>query len=218
MIMTATATARQRVKPTPIKRERVRDIPPTKAEQINRAANRNSLGHFGQGNKIWRFVSPGCPRIFKSPEELWTRACAYFEWQSDNPFKEQRIASERGEPVHVQVDKLVPFTLDALQLYLNITDACWYDYANNRSEFASVCGQIMKVIRSQKFNGAAAGFFNHAIIARDLGLADKKEITGADNAPLIPPEQGDNRAKNMRALMLAALAVGEETDGDESGA
>ena len=38
-----------------------------------------------------------------------------------------------------------------------------------------ICTSIAKVIRQQKFEGAAAGLLNHAIIARDLGMADKHD-------------------------------------------
>ena len=35
---------------------------------------------------------------------------------------------------------------------------------------------VENIIRDQKFSGACSGHFNHAIIIRDLGLADKKEV------------------------------------------
>lgn len=36
--------------------------------------------------------------------------------------------------------------------------------------------EVETTIYTQKFEGAAVGAFNSNIIARDLGLADKKEI------------------------------------------
>ena len=36
-----------------------------------------------------------------------------------------------------------------------------------------------EIIRTQKFEGASADLLNPNIIARDLGLADKSELTGA---------------------------------------
>lgn len=216
---------RERIKPipvsTPTPRQRVRKPVSISSGKVSNpdiafehAAKRNSRGQFGVGNRLWRFTNPGRPRIFETPEALWAKACEYFEYQEANPWQEERIASDRGEPIHISVDKCVPFTLEGFRLFSNITDACWHAYTQ-RPEFTKVCKQVMEVIRNQKFAGAAAGFFNHAIIARDLGLADKKELTGVDNTPLIPPEQGDNRAKNMRAMMLAALAVDADSNGEE---
>ena len=36
--------------------------------------------------------------------------------------------------------------------------------------------KIEEIIYNQKFEGAAVGIFNSNIIARDLGLSDKKDI------------------------------------------
>ncbi|MDC9826565.1 terminase small subunit, partial [Devosia sp. ZB163] len=46
--------------------------------------------------------------------------------------------------------------------------------------------RVDEIIRAQKFEGAAAGLLNPNIIARDLGLADKQELTGKGGSPLMP--------------------------------
>ena len=43
-------------------------------------------------------------------------------------------------------------------------------------KFSEVRDNIKRVIFTQKFEGASAGLLNSSIIARELGLADKKEI------------------------------------------
>ena len=45
-----------------------------------------------------------------------------------------------------------------------------------KPDFSEVCADAERVIYQQKFQGAAADQLNPAIIARDLGLADKKEV------------------------------------------
>ncbi len=42
-------------------------------------------------------------------------------------------------------------------------------------DFSKVITRIREIIYNQKFTGAAAGFLNPNIIARDLGLVDKAE-------------------------------------------
>jgi hypothetical protein len=42
-------------------------------------------------------------------------------------------------------------------------------------DFSQVITRIEKIIYNQKFTGAASGFLNPNIIARDLGLTDKVE-------------------------------------------
>jgi vacuolar-type H+-ATPase subunit D/Vma8 len=48
-------------------------------------------------------------------------------------------------------------------------------------DFSNIITRIREVIRNQKFEGAAAGFLNANIIARDLGLKDSTEIDHTGN-------------------------------------
>jgi hypothetical protein len=74
-------------------------------------------------------------------------------------------------------------TIGGLCIFLDIDENTWRDYRNNKDgTFSRVCGQAEQVIREQKFTGAAAGLLNHAIIARDLGLVDKKDLTSGGEA------------------------------------
>jgi hypothetical protein len=43
-------------------------------------------------------------------------------------------------------------------------------------DFSKVLTHVREVIYNQKFTGAAAGFLNPNIIARDLGLVDKAKV------------------------------------------
>lgn len=58
-----------------------------------------------------------------------------------------------------------------------------------REGFGSVTTRAEEIIRRQKFEGAAAEFLNANIIARDLGLADKSELTGKDGGAIEVKEQ-----------------------------
>jgi hypothetical protein len=65
-------------------------------------------------------------------------------------------------------------------------------------DFSEVIHAIEEIIRTQKFEGAAVGAFNANIIARDLGMVDKKDVT-SDGKPLgnkmqieiVPPSEDD---------------------------
>ena len=67
--------------------------------------------------------------------------------------------------------------------FLDIGISTWEDY-RNRDDFSLVCTRAEDIMRQQKFEGASAQLLNPSIIARDLGLADKSELTGKDGAPL----------------------------------
>ena len=74
-----------------------------------------------------------------------------------------------------------PFTLSGLQLYIGCNDHYFSQFKKNLDEdeedFTSVITRIEKTIYTQKFEGAVVGAFNANIIARDLGLSDKTDIT-----------------------------------------
>lgn len=126
------------------------------------------------GNKFWLLRSShGRAPIFATPQDLWEAACEYFEWVTQNPLVEDRVFSTKDDGVvHEPISKMRAMTLDGLQLFLDIGMKTWIDY-KNRKGYESTCETIDRVIRSQKFAGAAAGLLNPVIIARDLGLVDK---------------------------------------------
>ena len=132
-----------------------------------------------KGNRFWEARSThGRTPIFKSPDALWSAAVEYFQWVEENPLYEAKVAANKGEPEIVYVPKVRAMTLAGLQNFLDISDQAWLNYSD-REDFIGICAQIAKIIRQQKFEGASAGLLNHAIIARDLGLADKQEVDGS---------------------------------------
>lgn len=137
-----------------------------------------------KGNKFWLLRSShGRKPIFESPEQLWDAACEYFEWVDKNPLKEEKGFAFQGVVTKATFSKMRAMTLDGLLLFLDISDNCWRDY-KVKEDFTQVTTRIEKVIRSQKFAGAAADLLNANIIARDLGLKDAHELTGKDGGPI----------------------------------
>lgn len=126
--------------------------------------------------------SAGRRPIFKSPEDLFKACMEYIEWVHANPFYEYKVVgTHQGEAIIEHIPKKRPLTIGSLVLFLDISLVAWRDYAENKGEnFSYICRVIDEMIRQQKFGGAAAGFFNHAIIARDLGLVDRQDMTSGD--------------------------------------
>jgi len=107
----------------------------------------------------------------------------YFEWVEKTPLKQEKVFCSAGE-IHVHhVDRMRAMTVGGLTLFLDIDESTWYNYAR-RERFFKVIRAAEQIIRQQKFSGAAADLLNANIIARDLGLADKKEHSGADGGPI----------------------------------
>ena len=132
------------------------------------------------GNQFWKARSShGRKPLFETPEKLLDACIEYFEWVESNPLKEEKLFAYQGEITVHDLTKMRAMTLGGLWLFLDVCKETWYSY-RDKEDFVSVCMQVEETIREQKFTGAAAELLNPAIIARDLGLADKKEhkVTG----------------------------------------
>lgn len=138
-------------------------------------------------NEFWKLRSKhGRDKIFKTPEILWEAACEYFQYITDNPIETyQNLGTKNVNKV-----KLIrPFTLIGLCIYLDVNAEyiAQFERAVKLSEkkidkeFTRVIRKIRQIIDNQKFEGATVGLFKENIIARDLGLKDKSDITSNDN-------------------------------------
>ena len=128
-----------------------------------------------KGNKYWQLADPdtiGRPPNFPTPKDLLEKAYEYFEWIDENPIVTKKIThTDKGTYVNSE-DLQKPYTWTGLYVYLGVTDLKRY---REKKEFVQVLTHIDNVIKTQKFEGATSGVFNHNIIARDLGLKDKSE-------------------------------------------
>ncbi len=129
-----------------------------------------------KGSKFWQFRSKhGRDKLFKTPALLWTAACEYFDWCEANPLIE--IDFKGKDAYKVEIPKMRAFTLKGLCMYLDTNEAYFRQFKDDeKKSFSTVITRIEDVIYTQKFAGAAAGFLNPNIIARDLGLIDKSEV------------------------------------------
>jgi len=141
------------------------------------------------GNKFWeRRSTHGRNPIFKKPEHLLNAACEYFDWCHENPLIEMKAFASGGDVVQEPIPKMRPFTIGGLCIFLDIGTSTWSDY-KAKDDFSAVTRQIDEIIRDQKFTGAASGFFNANIIARDLGLKDASEVANTHANPDGSPVQ-----------------------------
>lgn len=154
------------------------------------------------GNQFWKLRSKhGRDKLFATPELLWEAACDYFQWCDDNPLIEsvvQKRKISRDEEIVelVQNPKKLAYTMQGLCLYLDCNVVYLNQFEENlkgkndarSKDFSKIVTRIRETIYNQKFTGAASGFFNSNIIARDLGLSDKKEldVKGELNIPRLP--------------------------------
>jgi hypothetical protein len=137
-------------------------------------------------NKFWKNRSShGRKPIFQTPDDLWTACLQYFDWVDDNPLWESKGFAFQGHVTVHELPKMRAMTITGLCIFLDIGRRTWDDY-RAREDFVPVTTRAEEIIRTQKFQGAAADLLNANIIARDLGLADRSEFTGKDGKDLLP--------------------------------
>ncbi|MEN3145701.1 terminase small subunit [Neorhizobium sp. IRAMC:178] len=155
------------------------------------------------GNEFWKARSShGRKPIFASPDDLMTACLEYFEWVEANPLYEVKGFAFQGVVTKETFPKMRAMSIGGLCIFLDIARPTWDEYRKNK-DFTVVCGQVEETIRAQKFEGASADLLNPAIIARDLGLADRSEVTGKDGGPIETKEVSDNEMARRIAFMLA---------------
>ncbi|NKB77633.1 MAG: DNA-packaging protein [Gammaproteobacteria bacterium] len=138
------------------------------------------------GNEFWKARSShGRKPKFRSAQKLREACEEYFEWNNENPLYVTELVKFQGTATPYEVPKMRPMTMGGLYEFLDISRDTWNLY-KARKGFIAVIEGVEQTIYRQKFEGAAADLLNPNIIARDLGLSDKKEVTGAGGQPLNP--------------------------------
>lgn len=162
---------------------------------------------FQTGNQCWkRRETIGRKPKFETAEEMWSACQRYFDWVESNPLYEQKCIGCRGEVVKAQVSKMRAMTVTGLCIHLGMTFETWSQY-RKKPDFSEVTKYVEEIIRTQKFEGAAAGLFNANIIARDLGLRETvtNEHSGVAGQPIEVKAKTD---REMARDMAFALAKG----------
>ena len=142
-----------------------------------------------KGNQFWKArAKHGRDKIFKTPELMLEAAFDYFNWAEENPLTKAIVYQG---VVTGQETLLRAMTIKGLCIYWGVNTFYFNDFIGNLDlekkqdkDFSQVINTIKEIIETQKFEGASAGLLNPNIIARDLGLADKKELSGSVENPL----------------------------------
>lgn len=150
---------------------------------------------------LWKIGAKrlGAPRKFETPEALQEAVLEYFQWLEENPLKESKLVSYQGVSTLETVPKMRAATIDGLCLHAGITSQTWRNFREERDDLFGVIAWAERCIREQKFTGAAADLLNANIISRDLGLADRAELSGPNGQPMqvelseLPPDEQARR-------------------------
>lgn len=153
------------------------------------------------GNQFWKArTKHGRDKLFASADALWEACCEYFQWVEDHPLWEMKVAQYQGEVVNMPVPKMRAMTIGGLCIFLDIDETTWRAW-REQEDFSTVIQRAERVIYNQKLSGAAADLLNANIIARDLGLADKKDVTQQSNVHVSADMSPQDAARAYQDLM-----------------
>jgi hypothetical protein len=133
-----------------------------------------------KGNQYALGAESGRDKIFKTPDDLLTAFTSYKNEVNGNPWiKHEAIKSGEFSGQLISIPLQRPYTLKGFSVFCGISYQGLFNYGHNESynEFFEVYNKIETECDVQKFEGASVGAFNASIIARDLGLTDKQDIT-----------------------------------------
>lgn len=138
-----------------------------------------------KGNDFWKQrARHGREKIFSTPDELWDAACEYFQWAIDNPLNQaEPIKSGELAGTCMSVEKMRPFSISGMLIFFGTSNGYWRKFRaeqKDNDEFFTVIQKIEAVIWTQKFEGAATGLLQPNIIAMELGLKQRTDVTTDD--------------------------------------
>lgn len=169
-----------------------------------------------KGNKFWMARSTHGPKPKFEDAQALLRAChEYFEWVHANPLWQPRAFVIDGKWELKDVPKLRAMTLHGLCLFLDIERSTWDGYRRRKS-FGEAVAKVESVIRTQKFEGAAAFMFNGSIIARDLRLGEpdsrnSREATVSE-APVTRGKRYAEKFNDHVTVRMDEPAAGDRTE------
>lgn len=153
------------------------------------------------GNQFWKARSKhGRDKLFASANALWEACQEYFQWVEDNPLHEMRPFAYQGVVVQEPVAKMRAMTIMGLCLFLDIDQKTWANWRSDK-DFIPVVTRAEEIIYQQKFTGAAADLLNPNIIARDLGLAEKREVKQTSTVTVSADMSPQDAARAYQELM-----------------
>lgn len=121
--------------------------------------------------------------LFETEQALADGFNRYSDHIENNPLVERTPANYKGKTVMVNVPKPRAMTLQGLCFFLGIRIADWEKMKDDKA-FVGIVERIEYAIFDQKFGLGAVGLMNGTMISRDLGLADKQEVTAQALEPV----------------------------------
>src|SRR5690554_3253930 len=131
-----------------------------------------------KGNQYWKLANNWRRPKKYTPEKLLGKALEYIEWADNNPLYETKAFSSQGQILTTALPKMRALTIQGFCVFANITPQTFINYEKDQA-YLDIILRIREMFFAQKFEGAAADLLNANIIARELGMAEKQDITAS---------------------------------------
>lgn len=130
-----------------------------------------------KNNRYWKNVDFKNPPKYESANDLWEKAKEYFEFNEKRRWiKQDFVKSGEGAGKIIDMELPNPPSIGAFCIFANISQSTFNNYSNKKDEWLVVTDVIREIIYAIQFEGATVNLFNANIIARKIGLTDKKEV------------------------------------------
>lgn len=151
------------------------------------------------------------PREYLFPDDFLAEAIKYFTWNDENPLLEEKVFQYKGAIVRADQNKVRPYTLKGLSTFLNMPVSRVDSYRHKGTDWQSAVEMVEQIIHTQKFENAASNLLNASFIAKDLGMADRQELSGP-NGGAIQTQEVSPRERILSKLAGLAARTGEDAD------
>lgn len=130
-----------------------------------------------------------------TPSQVWEYAKAYLDYANGEKWTQSEVIKggvKAGTVVNVPVSN--PLTLQSFRVFAGIGARTFARYLGDYVDAKDVEGShepyyeianfIRDIIQADQIEGAMVGAYDPRITATVVGLAEKKEVTGKDGAPI----------------------------------
>jgi len=128
------------------------------------------------GNDFWKLrFNHGRKMEYETLEDLILKIEDYFLTESERTWEEEDWVGR--DAYKVTRHHPVPFTKKGLCLHLGISIDTLQNYKERGQDFLDVITRAEEICYTQKFEGAALGFFNQRLISNELGQTSKVDLS-----------------------------------------
>ena len=140
--------------------------------------------------RMVRSKKTGCLRHYDKPQKLLADCEKYFEWLAQHPYEDLKVETDGAKARQTRHIRRKAPTIHGLCIFLGISRSIWTRWSNKndkdgfRADLLPVIEHVEDMMYDEKFGGASAGIYSSRIISRDLGLPDKREVSGPSGSPI----------------------------------